>query len=170
MKRFFGSLLLIFCFAMPGMSQSPVQSFQITYQAMALPGGKQALALNDAGFKFGVTQNGSLQSDNFVSMDGSLSDFMLGYSYRFNFLSKALQNVSPQLNGNSFAFSAHGAAGVDRFAGAQHYSWEADMSVDYDPTASGKFTVNLLRAGAIRAPGYASGVHPLIGVGIKFWP
>ncbi|HZU21568.1 MAG TPA: hypothetical protein VE998_01980 [Terriglobales bacterium] len=160
-------------------SQSPspapaATAYSLTLNAVGLPGGKQSVPGTDAGFLFGVTQNASLRSDNILAPGNGFQAYLGGVQYRLNFLAKALENASPQLDGSHFQFSAHASIGVDRVSNpagqyAQHYAVMAGFRGDYDPSGSGKFSVNLFDISYAKFPGWANNV-PVISLGMKFWP
>lgn len=155
------TLLAILLLSVAAFAQSPVptQTFSFQSSAIALPGGKQTVAANDSGVMFAVTPNFTLRSDAVLSPGTPFSGYFGGLQYYLPALSKGLNNMSSFLNGNAFQFYLVGEAGIDRIDDGsnpvrQHYAFLAGGGVNYDPTASGHFTVNLIEVRYAKLPGY----------------
>lgn len=152
--------LLVLCLTASAQAPPPAtQTFSLSAQAIALPGGHQTVAGMDAGVTFTPTPNLDLRDDNIVATGSSFTGFFGGINYRLPVLSTKLNNVSPNLNGARFQFYLTASAGVDRItSGAtpvQHYAFLAGGGVNYDLTGSGSWTLGI-EARYAKLPGFAN--------------
>lgn len=136
--------------------------FTLSASAMSLSTTQGTVPVADLGATFAVTTNLSLRSDNIV---GSPNQGYFGGVQYFlpssSILSKT--NFDPA----TFQFYLTGSGGLVRTSTAQHAGFLAGGGVNYDPTHSGKFTVNLVEVRAARLPNVANGVTALISAGVK---
>lgn len=123
MRNFIGILeALLLLLAVPAFGQAPtptpvsaLDSFTVTASAMSIPGsGKSTLAGTFAGVSLKITPNFQLEQVNFISSAAQTNSFMAGGNYDLNFLSKKLNDISPNLSGYDFRFSVHGDVGYAR--------------------------------------------------------
>lgn len=133
-------------------------TFKLDAQAISLPGNHQTVPGTVIGGTFSVTKNFALRYDNLISPEANMLGFFGGFEYNLPALSKTLNNASP-FNGNNFQFYVTSSFGIDRLSPAnapavQHYAALAGGGVRYDPTANGKFTVNLAEVRYAKLPGY----------------
>lgn len=144
MKKLGWLILAVVLFAMGASGQS--QTFSLTGQPIALPGGGQTVAGTLAGFTFTPTPNFDLKNTNLVANSGNFVGLYGGFNYRLPILSTKLNNISPNINGMRFQFYITGSAGIDRVTDAagnvrQHYSFLAGGGINYDLTNSGTWTL-----------------------------
>jgi hypothetical protein len=162
MKKTLALLAFLFS-AIPAFAQAPTptQTFNFTAQAVALPGGKTTVPAMILGGTFAITPRFSLRNDNLMVPGSGFSGYFGGFEYSLPQLGVALNNMSPNLNGNKFQFYLTGSMGIDRIAlqdgsATQHYAFLAGGGVRYDPTSSGHFSVNLIEVRWAKLPGYAN--------------
>lgn len=144
MKRIIVLALAVLAVSLTAWGQT--QTFSLTAQPIALPGGGQTFMGTLAGISFSPTPNFSLRNTNLVANSGNFTSFFGGMEYRLPILSTKLNNVSPNLNGMRFQFYLTGSAGIDRVVDAagnvrQHYSFLGGGGVRYDLTNSGSWTL-----------------------------
>jgi hypothetical protein len=145
-------------------------TFTAQASAVALPGGKETVPASMVGASVKLSDKFSVFSANLLT-PGGVNAYMGGAEYRLPALSKKLNNWSPVLDGNTFSFRIRGAAGLDvvnepNGDSKQHWAFMATGAIDYDPTHSGKFAVQLVEAGWVKLPGYANSA-PIIFSGVK---
>lgn len=120
MRKLLAILGLLAGLAVPSFAQtaaSPVSTWTVTANAVALPGsGNTTLAGTLAGVHLAVTPNFSLEQTDFMTSSAQTNAFLGGATYNIAALSKALNNISPNLNGLQFSFSIHGDIGEARIA------------------------------------------------------
>ena len=141
-------LVAVLFSAIPALAQNaPVnqETFSLTAQPVALPGGGHTVAGTVAGFTFSPTPNVDLRSDNIFVAGSGFKGFFGGFNYRLPILSTKLNNVSPNVSGFRFQFYLTASAGIDQITSGsgktqQHYAFLAGGGVNYDLTASGKFS------------------------------
>lgn len=131
--------------------------FSITANAVALPGGGQTVAATDVGGTFAVTNHLSFRSDNLLAPANDLQGYFGGVQY---FLPTAKLLKKTTLNAKSFQFYLTGSVGVERIVPAtgpnkQHIGVLAGGGANFDPTGSGKFSLNLFEVRYARLPGIA---------------
>jgi hypothetical protein len=150
-------VLSILIMAMPASAQN---TFSLTAQPIALPGGGQTVAAGITGMTFTPTPNFDLRQDTLLTTAGNLQGFFGGINYRLPILSTKLNNVSPQLNGLRFQFYLTGSVGVDRVDNKvgpvkQHYAFLGGGGFNYDFTGSGRWTFGA-EVRYARLPGFAN--------------
>ena len=171
MMKFLQVLLLLLPFAAVAQTPAPTTTFNLTASAIALPGNHTTVAGTVVGGTFAITPNFSLRDDNLIVPAANLDGFFGGIEYNLPRLSTSLNNISPNLNGNSFQFYLTGSFGVDRItpstgAVIQHYAALAGGGVRYDPTSTGHFTVSLAEVRWAKLPGYANSTA-IVSTGFK---
>jgi hypothetical protein len=104
--------------ALPAQTPTPgVGSFSITANAISLPGSNgSTLAGTLAGVNLKITPNFFVEQTNFISSSAQTNAFLAGGNYTLPFLSKKLNNASPNLSGYDFRFSIHGDVGAARIS------------------------------------------------------
>lgn len=112
---------------------------------------------------FAVTKNWALQSDNLVA---SAADYF-GFGLRYQ-LSSAKIFAKTNFDPNTFGFFVAVTGGEVLTANGKHPGFMAHGIVRYDPTRSGKFSVDLLDAGVTRLPYVQTGVAGFYSAGLKF--
>jgi hypothetical protein len=109
------------------------------------------------GETFLVTPKYLLREDNIIGPGANLNAYLGGLQYQPS-LGKALQKTTlNSKNIQPYIMALVGANHVTNSATAitvQHVSFEAGGGVNYDPTGSGKFSVNLLEVRYLKAPGF----------------
>jgi hypothetical protein len=110
------------------------------------------------GETYAATSNFLLREDNIIGPGANLNAYLGGAQYNLTGLSKLLKNTN--LNNKNVQFYALALAGANHVTDPetkltrQHFSFEAGGGVNYDPTGSGKFTVNLVEVKYLKAPGF----------------
>jgi hypothetical protein len=164
-------LLSSACFAQDPVTIAPTRTFSFSASAVALPSGKTTVAATVLGGTFAVTDKLSLRQTNILAQAGDMTGYYGGFEYVLPSLSKKLNAVSV-FDASHIQFYVTGSAGVDRVSSHgsdtyQHYSFLAGGGARYDPTGSGKFTVQLAEIQYLKAPGYANNTA-IVASGFKF--
>lgn len=166
MKSLFACLLvcLFACSLAFGQSSSPSNqtNFNLSAQVMSLSAKAGALPATDIGGTFKVTANLSLRSDNLIA--SNTTGYFGGVNY---FIPSKGILAKTNFDPAAFQFYVTASGGEVRTTGLQHPGFLAGGGINYDPTGSGKFTVNLIEIRAARLPYVSAGVVPLISGGIK---
>lgn len=140
MKKLIG--FLIFLFALPAFAQStPPSPVTITVSAKAIGSFSQGqeIAATDAVGMLGLTTNFSIRSDNIITADGQ--SFLNGVQYVIPPLGKAIAKTNLP---NKFQVYVTGGIGVTRNQTSQAVAGTAGGGINYDPSATGHFSVNLI--------------------------
>jgi hypothetical protein len=127
---------------------SPISTFSLTAQPIALPGNHQTVAGTVAGMTFTPTTNFDLREDNVIVPGQNFQGYFGGFNYRLPVISTAVNNISPNLNGYRFQFYLTGSAGVSIVSppggtSASHYAFLAGGGITYDITQSGSFALGV---------------------------
>lgn len=138
-------------------------TFNLNASVISLSGHGQTTPVADVGATFSVTPKWMLRSDNLVG-GASLNAYFGGLQY-FPTL-KFLQKTN--LNSKSFQFYLTAGAGSNHVAvsstqTAQHFALEAGGGLNYDPTGTGKFTVNLFEVKYLKLPGFNNNTASIAG-------
>lgn len=166
MKSLLCSLLVAVSFSIGAFAQesSPSNQTQFSLQASAVSlsakGG--ATPATDIGGTFKVTPNFSLREDSLIAADSQ--GHFGGFQY---FLPSTKLLTKTSFDPAAFQFYITASGGEVLTAGLKHPGFLAGGGINYDPTGSGHFTVNLVEIRAARLPYVAAGVVPLISGGIK---
>jgi hypothetical protein len=139
--------------------------FTLSASAMSLSTKVGSVPAIDIGSTFAWTVNNSLRADLITAPSASAGQgYFIGNQYLFP--SKwilAKTNFDP----TSFQFYATASGGLVRIAGQQHPGFLAGGGINYDPTHTSKFTVNLIEVRAARMPYVANGTVLLISGGLN---
>jgi hypothetical protein len=150
-------------------------TFSVTASAMALNGQGQTTAVTDVGEAFAITKNFSVRADQIVAPSSNLTAYLGGVKY---FLPMTAALSKTNLNANTFQFYVTGGAGVNRYtpqaaSGStatptvqQHFAAVAGGGVNYDPTSTGNFSVNVIEVRWGHFPGFNNSTV-LVSSGIK---
>lgn len=173
-------LLPLILLASPLFGQDTPQFFSFTSQATVLRLNGQS---TPGTFMFGavaLTPTIGIGPESFLA-PGINSQYYGGAVHKSLSFEKAISKT--QLPKKSFQAYAHASFGIDRNVPAtgnatQHYAGFLRGGLNYDPTGSGKFTVNLFDAGAAYLPGFPTIGPPTVhgnwgltvSVGIKLTP
>lgn len=136
--------------------------FTLSARAVSLSGASGATPAADIGGTFAVTTGFSLRNDNLVS--GNSTGYFGGFQY---FLPAKKLLAKTNFDPQTFQFYVTGSGGEVLTNNVKHPGWMAGGGINYDPTHSGKFTVNLVEVRAARLPYVAKGVVPLIAGGVS---
>lgn len=160
----FVTLLVTILFAAACLAQTPpnpsTESPTFTLNASVLSGGQNLGAATDIGATFAVTKNWLLRSDNIIAPSVNTEGFFGGVQYNLPQLANLLKNTN--LNSSHFQFYASAALGAARTQiGAtgtpvNHFAALAGGGVNYDPTGTGKFSLNLAEVRWAKMPGWAN--------------
>ena len=157
-------LFLIVALAISVFAQTPpnpsTESPTFTLNASVLGGGQNLGAATDIGATFAVTKNWLLRSDNIIAPAVNTQGFFGGVQYNLPQLQKLLANTN--LSNKNFQFYATAAMGAARTQiGASgtpvnHFAALAGGGVNYDPTGTGKFSLNLAEVRWAKMPGWSN--------------
>ncbi len=147
MRKLFVFLFVLFGMAFQVAAQTPTpsasQTWTLTAQPIALPGGGQTIAGTEAGVEFQATPNLFLRDTNLMA--SGIQGFYGGIKYTLPILSQKVNAVSPAISGARFQVYITASAGVDRITSGtavrQHYSFLAGGGVNYDLTGSGRWSL-----------------------------
>lgn len=166
----FGSLAFAQSAPAPAPEPAPAgySNFSLTASAVSLTGQGQTTAATDLGQAFAITNNFSLRADEIMAPSANLNAYLGGFKY-FIPTTKALAKTN--LNASSFQFYVTGGAGVNRWTDAtgkinQHIAAVAGGGVNWDPTNSGNFSVNVIEVRWARFPGFQNNTV-LVSSGLK---
>jgi hypothetical protein len=154
------ALLSGVCFAQQPAPNPSTESPTFTINASVLGGGQNLGAATDIGASFAVTKNWYLRSDNIIAPSVNTQGFFGGVQYNLPQLANLLKNTN--LNATHFQFYATAALGAARTQiGAtgnpvNHFAALAGGGVNYDPTGSGKFSLNLGEVRWAKMPGWSN--------------
>jgi hypothetical protein len=150
-------------------------TFSLTANVMPLSGGGQTTAATDVGEAFAITPNFSVRADQITAPGSNLSAYLGGVKY---FLPTSKLLAKTNLNPQTFQFYVTGGAGINRYTPAaaagstvtpavqQHFAAVAGGGVNYDPTSSGNFSLNLIEVRWGHFPGFNNSTA-LISSGVK---
>lgn len=136
--------------------------FTLSASAIALGAKNGTVAATDVGGTFAVSKNLSLRSDNILSSD--TQGYFGGIQY---FLSSSKLLAKTNFDPSTFQFYVTGSGGYVFIGANKHPGFLAGGGVNFDPTHTGKFTVNLVEVRAARLPYVQSGVTALVSGGVK---
>lgn len=143
----------------PAPQPTPTTTFHLQASALSLSGNKQTVPGTVIGGTLAITDNISIREDNILVPAGDLQAYTGGLQYALPFLSKKVTS-STVMDGNSFQFYVTGSLGVVHVAknggDAQHYAILAGGGLNFDPTHTGKFSVNLFELRYAKLPGYVN--------------
>ena len=164
MKSLFAFVLALCSVAAFGQSSSPSNQtqFSLSAQAVSLSAKGGAVPATDIGGTFKVTSNFSLRQDSLIAAQSQ--GYFGGAQY---FLPSAKFLAKTNFDPAAFQFYVTASGGEVFTAGLKHPGFLAGGGINYDPTGSGHFSVNLIEIRAARLPYVANGVVPLISGGIK---
>jgi len=154
----------------PAPAPVDVTMFSIASQAVAVRIGGQSVPGTDLIGSYAVTKRISVRSDNLLAPGNNLQLYGAGFDWKPPLSGLISKTTLPK---NTFEPYLTGTIGIVRNVPAagpvkQHYAALLGGGVNYDPTGSGRFTVNLIEVRAADLPGF--GKHPwgaTISVGIK---
>lgn len=146
---------------------APTTTFSITSQAVALPGGEQTVAATIVGGTYAVTTNLSIRNDNLMAPGNGLQAYFGGLQYYLN----AAKLLAKTTFANAIQPYITASMGVDIVSPAnaptqQHYSFLAGGGLNYDPSNTGHFSVNLIEVRWAKLPGYANSTA-VVASGVK---
>jgi hypothetical protein len=153
--------LLVFVSSLGLWAQNPatdLPKFQLSAKVMSLPGGGVTSVATDIGATFAVTNNWLLRSDNILAPAVNLQGFFGGIQgpipYAGKYLAKT--NLDPKHFQPYITASLGAAHIVKASADSQQFAVLAGGGANYDPSGSGKFTINLFEARWAKLPGFAN--------------
>jgi len=157
--------VLVLSAALAAQTNPNVQSF--SFNANILNGPNAGVG-TDVGATFGVTQNFLLRQDNLIFPNVAAQFFGGGLEYN---LPTCTILLNTNLNCKNFQFYVSGSLGDSHVpSGAPHTNYFSGMAgggINYDPTGSGKFSINLLDFHEARLPGMSTGWTAIAAVGVK---
>jgi hypothetical protein len=137
--------------------------FTISAQIVPLFTKTGTVPATDVGATFAITTSLSLRSDNLVS--ANQQGYFGGVQY---FLSAPKILAKTNFDPSTFQFYLHASGGLINNGTDVRPGFLAGGGVNYDPTHTGKFTVQLVDAGVVSGALVNSpGVKPIISGGIK---
>ena len=161
-------LFLLLAAITPAFGQTPApapvpapagySTFSITASVMNFSGQGSTSAATDLGQAFAITNHFSLRADEILAPSANAQVYLGGFKY-FLPASKALEKTN--LNSETFQFYVTGGVGVDRITlptppstFKQHIAAAVGGGINYDPTNSGNFSLNLIEVRWARLPGF----------------
>jgi hypothetical protein len=146
-----------------GQSSTPNPStssstFTISASVLSLPAAQQTNAATDIGQTFAVTPKFLLRADEILAPSVNLDSYFGGIQYS---LPTAKILTKTNLDPAHFQFYVVGSLGQARVTvqgvpTATHFASLAGGGVNYDPSGTGKFKVNLIEVRYARLPGLAN--------------
>lgn len=143
-------------------SPSNQTQFSLSAQAVSLGSKNGATPATDVGGTFRVTPNLSLRSDNILS--GNTQGYFGGLQY---FIPSKGILAKTNFDPAAFQFYLTASGGEVLYGSFKHPGFLVGGGVNYDPTGSGHFSVNIVEVRAARLPYVAPGVTALISGGIR---
>lgn len=133
-------------------------TFTLSASVLSLPGGNQTSAATDIGATFAVTPNFLLRSDTILAPSVNLSGYFGGVEYvlpTHGILAKT------NLDETHFQFYVTASGGQARITvgtapEVNHFAVLAGGGVNYDPSGSGKFSINLAEVRWAKLPGLSN--------------
>ena len=170
------SLFLVLSFAALAQTTPPTPppnpattqpTFTLSGNVLALPSATQSSAATDIGMTFAVTSNWQLRADTIIAPTVSTEGYYGGLQY---VVPTAKLLAKTNLNSNSFQFYLSGGAGEVHVTNngntLSHFGGLLGGGANYDPTGTGKFSVNLVEVRwAPKLNGTNSGV--VVASGLK---
>jgi len=168
MKNLLLAVLVLSAVAFAQNAPIPTQTWSTNFSAMSIPGGHTTFAGTVADVGVAVTPNFSAQFEtvqspgvpNFAGYYGG------GVRYQINWVSKKLNEISPNLSGFRILVSALGSAGVESING-NHVGATLGGRVDYSLDSGGHYQPGI-EVRAVRLPYVCTGWKPAVSLGIKF--
>lgn len=154
--------------ATPPNPSTTTPTFTLNASVLSLPGGNQTSAATDIGATFAVTPKFLLRSDNVLAPAVNLSAYFGGLEYVLP-THKILGQTN--LDETHFQFYVTASAGQGRITVGTapeqtHFAALAGGGVNYDPSGSGKFSINLVEARWAKLPGLANSTV-IVSSGLK---
>jgi hypothetical protein len=153
MKKLFARLSIGICLSVAAFAQTTTPppnpattqpTFTLSGNVLALPSATQSSAATDIGLTFSVTNNWQLRADTIIAPTVSTQGYYGGLQY---IIPTAKLLAKTNLNSNSFQFYLSGGAGEVHVTAngntLSHFGGLLGGGVNYDPTGTGKFSVNL---------------------------
>lgn len=139
--------------------------FQISARILPILGSVNngTVVATDLGGMYAITTTASLRSDNVLISTGGQGYFG-GLQY---FLPSKGILAKTNFDPTTFQFYLTGSGGLVNYSNAQHAGFLVGGGVNYDPTHTSRFTVNLVEVRVARMPGVHTGVFPLIAGGVS---
>ena len=143
-------------------------TFTLNASVVTLPAGNQVSAATDIGGTFAVTDKLSLRSDNILAPAVNLGAYFGGIQYA---LPTAKLLAKTNLDPAHFQFYATASAGQARIqVGSSdpvaHFAALAGGGANYDPSGTGKFSVNLFEVRWAKLPGLSNSTV-IVSSGLK---
>lgn len=115
----------------PDPTPGSTTSFAMNLTPVTLPGGHTTLAGISSGVAFTISPNFDVKNLNIAA--SNLQYYSAGFNYRLPVISKALNNVSPNINFLAFQPYVNATVGADYAYGqsSSHYALTAGGGVDY---------------------------------------
>ena len=157
--------------AIPVAAQTPpsptnVPSFQLSFNVLNGPAGTVGM---DAGATYGLTANNLLRADTFIFPGTNGNYFGAGDQYAPQFVCSLLEKTN--LTCDKLQVYGNFSAGIDRVnvagTGYNHAAGCGGAGANYDPSGTGKFSVNLVDFHLCRLPGLEQGWTAITAVGIN---
>lgn len=166
MKKALCLVVLIVSLAVCGFAQTAAPQFTVNLNFLIGSPFGQASAM-DAAFTNQFTTNLTLRGDVITMPGAGYSGFLGGPQYSLCGI-KALENLlaPTSLSCGKFQPYIGAAAGLGEVATTSTKTWSALArgGANYDPTGSGKFTLNLFELGYLRAAAGQAGVFAQTGI------
>lgn len=139
--------------------------FQLSARILPIFGSANngTVVATDLGGMFAITTTASLRSDNVLISTGGQGYFG-GLQY---FLPSKGILAKTNFDPTTFQFYLTGSGGLVNYNSAQHAGFLVGGGVNYDPTHTSRFTVNLVEVRIARMPGVHTGVFPLVAGGVS---
>src|SRR5215469_10507575 len=171
--KFVSSLFVSFALALSALAQTPNPNpsanvatnngqFTLSARAVAVSGAAGSVAASDIGGTFAVTTSLSLRSDNLIVANSQ--GYFGGVQY---FLPSSKLLAKTNFDPSTFQFYLTASGGEVLTNSVKHPGFLAGGGINYDPTHTGKFTVNVIEVRAARLPYISTGVTALVSGGVS---
>jgi len=155
--------LLLAVAALGQATNSP--SFSLNFNVLSGPGGVGT----DIAGTYAVSANFLVRQDTLIFPGVAGNFFGAGLQYSLPQVCGLLANTN--LNCEKFQPYVTGSAGVTRVPDdgvfVNHIGVMGGFGANYDPTGTGKFSVNLIDFHLARLPGMTSGLTPIVSLGVS---
>lgn len=150
-------------------AQSPAveaNQFSVSAKVLSVPGLAQTAVASDLGASFKISNRVSVRQDSIIVPADNTTAYLGSVQYSLPFESVLKHTTLPK---NEFAAYAVAGLGVDRLANTQHIAGQVGVGVNYDPSKSKHYSVNLFEIRWARLPGInQNAVLFSSGVGYSF--
>lgn len=140
--------------------------FSVSAKVLSVPGLSQTAIASDLGASFKISNRLGVREDSILVPADSTSAYLGSVQYSLPFESILKHTTLPK---NEFAAYAVAGLGVDRLTNTQHIAGQVGIGVNYDPSKSKHYSVNLFEIRWARLPGInQNAVLFSSGVGYSF--